>query len=106
MSEQTDRERNKAISQLESAANERYLKFWEGQNYSSFDLSVKTISLAISALRAQSEAERKIDRVREYSKPYANDTRKSDGSFLCDPRSAYRNMAKEILEILEGKADV
>lgn len=56
-SEQTDMERNKAIEELKVSIDVAHLEFWQGKSYSNFKLKKETVESAITALRAQSEAE-------------------------------------------------
>ena len=79
-------ERNEAIDILEKACG----------SGSFVDIEIAALEIAITALRAQSEAERKVDRVREYCKTIKN-------QMLVDACTlGYHGACREILEILEG----
>ena len=63
MNEQSETERNEAIRVLEelSKSNE-----WQQENKTDPGMNIWALAFAISALRTQSEAERRIESVREY----------------------------------------
>ena len=71
MTEQTETERNEAIKVLEHMRDNNLANYEIG-NYEDKDIDrtilkeIKALDLAISALKQQSEAERRIERVREY----------------------------------------
>lgn len=88
---------DRVIEELECSINVAHLEFWMSKNYSNFKLHKETIEYAITAIK-QIEAVR-AECVKYFDSRYNNNGLK----IICDPISAYRNMAKEILEILEGR---
>ena len=105
MTEQTETERNEAIKvTFESVLKlaEDNLAFWTSGNYSDHEEEfireqTECWKIVVTALKQQSEAERKIEKAREYCNRADNcDCFDIDGQDVCE----------KILEILEGKADV
>ena len=103
----SETERNEAIEELEVSVDVAYLEFWQGKSYSNFGLKKETIEASISALKQQSEAERRIEKVREYCKRKTEFFKKQI-VFSSDARNYVKGKTEayeEVIEILEGKAE-